>query len=569
MRVTPGQLLAVSALAWAFCADAAQGDTSRASVSSLGLEGNAGSYAPAVSSDGLLVAFQSDADNLVPGDTNGRSDIFIRDRAAGTTALVSLSTAGQQADQDCWEPAVSGDGRSVAFASRASNLVSGDTNGQWDVFVRDLVLGVTERVSVTSAGDQANHFSFDPSLSHDGRFVSFVSLASNLAPGDTNGAKDIFVRDRLVGLTERVSISSEGEEGDRQSTIAQISADGRCVAFVSYALNLTPEETGGFAQIYVRDRHACTTTIASVSTDGAVADDHCLSAAVSADGRFVAFHTAAGNLVGGDVNAVSDVFVRDLQLEATELVSLSDAGEELGEASTSPAISADGRFIGFFSAAPAVPEDTNGVGDAYVRDRLTGETRRASVSSSGDEAGAISFEPYLSADGVVAVFQSSADNLVPDDTNGASDVFVHEIGSRAQLSGTVEFGPMQGAPPTVAGFRLAWQGWVGPFAVLEAAIEPDGQYELTVPEGALEVSLKPTHWLRRTHPVVVSGPTQLDFDLVNGDAEPDNTIDLLDVNAVLVQFGQPDPLADLDASGLTDLLDLNIALVSFGLSGDP
>src|SRR5205085_12425541 len=187
--------------------------TERVSISSAGVEGNEASSIPTMSADGRFVAFQSDATNLVAGDTNGQTDVFVRDRQMGITRRVSVDSSGNEANGfGSQGAAISGDGRFVAFNSSATNLVVDDTNGQYDLFVHDLQTGATERVSVDSTGAQANDTSSEPALSADGRFVAFSSYASNLISADTNGAPDIFVRDRQAGTTERVSLDNAGNQ---------------------------------------------------------------------------------------------------------------------------------------------------------------------------------------------------------------------------------------------------------------------------------------------------------------------------------------------------------------------
>jgi Tol biopolymer transport system component len=241
-------VVGVSAPAWA------GGTTERVSVSTGGVQAYWPSDDPALSADGRFVAFHSDASHLVPGDTNGLGDVFVRDRRTGRTERVSVSTRGVQGDRDGGSPALSADGRFVAFHSEATNLVPGDTNGKRDVFVRDRQAGTTERVSVSTAGGQANDYSYTPAISPGGRFVAFQSLATNLVPGDTNGWGDVFVRDRQAGTTERVSVSTGGVQGNDSSYFPAISAVGRFVAFTSKATNLVPGDTNGKRDVFVRTR---------------------------------------------------------------------------------------------------------------------------------------------------------------------------------------------------------------------------------------------------------------------------------------------------------------------------
>src|SRR6266446_5338687 len=206
--------------------------TERVSVASGGTEGNDASLGSALSADGRFVAFDSAATDLVAADTNGVSDVLVHDRQTGTTERVSVASDGTQGNGKsgllsfAFPPALSADGRFVAFVSFATNLVAGDTNGATDVFVHDRQTGITERVSVASDGTQGNNASSYPVLSADGRFVAFDSDATDLVAGDTNGTTDVFVHDRQTGATERMSVASGGVQGNGFSAGPALSADG-------------------------------------------------------------------------------------------------------------------------------------------------------------------------------------------------------------------------------------------------------------------------------------------------------------------------------------------------------
>ena len=226
------------------------------------------------------VAFVSKATNLVAGDSNNVADIFIHDGQTGATTRVSVSSAGDQANGASSDPAISTDGRYVAFVSAATNLVAGDTNGVRDVFVYDRQTGATMRVSVGAGGNQANAASSAPSVSADGRYVAFASLASNLVPGDTNSASDVFVRDRQTGVTTRASVNDSGLQGNNSSWEPSLSADGRYVAFTSQADNLITDDTDGTADVFVVDRQT-----AQITRVGFDADEP----SISGDGRLLHF----------------------------------------------------------------------------------------------------------------------------------------------------------------------------------------------------------------------------------------------------------------------------------------
>ncbi len=401
--------------------------TERVSVSTSGDQGDDRSCMPSITPDGRYVAFTSDATNLVPENESLYADVFVRDRLLGTTERVSVSSAGTEANSTCSHPSVSADARYVVFWSRASNLVADDTNGKADVFVRDRLLGTTERVSLNADEVEGNGDSSYPSISADGRCVAFESAATNLVPGDSNGVGDVFVRDRLLGTTERVSLNADEVEGNGDSGLPSISADGRYVAFDSVASNLVPDDTYSQWDVFVRDRDAGSTERVSVSSDEMQANGGSGDACISADGRYVAFDSVASDLVPDDANGAYDVFVRDRLLGTTERVSVNSDEVEGNGLTRGASISADGRFVAFSSLATnLVPGDSNDVADIFVRDRSLGTTERFSVSSTGEEANDSSCVASIRADGRCVAFHSLASNLVPGDTNGRADIFVRD-----------------------------------------------------------------------------------------------------------------------------------------------
>jgi hypothetical protein len=444
----------LGAAMWPTGAAANSGTTTRINVSSDGAEANGLTFnQPVLSADGRFIVFPSPASNLVPGDTNscdgvapiflvpGCPDIFVHDRITRTTTRVSVDSAGGQADGASLRAVISADGRIVGFDSLATNLVGADTNGQIDVFVHDRASGATTRESVSATGEQASGQSFSSRLSADGRFVAFVSNASNLVPADTNSAFDIFVRDRLTGETTLISVNSLGEQANADSFIPDISADGRFVAFSSDASNLIDGTASSFAQVYVHDRVTATTTRVSVDGSGAAANGHSFNSGMSDDGRFVAFVSDGSNLVIGDTNGRRDVFVHDRLTGATTRVNVDSTGAQANGASNlsfngGQAISANGRFVTFHSSASnLVANDTNGVQDAFVHDRVTGVTMLISVDSAGVQGDAASGGAAVNADGRFVGFISGATNLVAGDNNGTFDLFLHDRGGPAEHIG--------------------------------------------------------------------------------------------------------------------------------------
>jgi Tol biopolymer transport system component len=421
-------VIAAAAVPAAFATAAGASQLERASVSSAGTQANRYSFETSVSSDGRFVAFGSNASNLVAGDLNAVADVFLRDRVARTTQRVSIGAGGVEPNGASFESSVSSDGRFVAFASDASNLVPADRNGATDIFVRDRALDWTERVSVGAAGTEGNGISSLCSLSANGRFVAFASTAPNLVAGDSNGVRDVFVRDRVLGTTEAVSVSGAGVAANGASGQPFVSADGRSASFTSKASNLVASDTNGVADVFWRDRVARTTRRVSVRSDGGEGDGASSESSLSGDGRLIVFQSVASGLVPGDTNARSDVFVHDRATRVTTRVSVSSGraeakgnsllGEQLG-------ISADGRLVAFASGAGyLVPDDGNGTSDVFVRNRALGTTTRLSVSDAGRAGNGTSWRPAIAPSGSHVAFVSAAFNLVSSDTNGVQDVFV-------------------------------------------------------------------------------------------------------------------------------------------------
>jgi Tol biopolymer transport system component len=343
----------------------APGSTRRVSVTTTGAQAHGESYGGSISADGRFVAFESDASNLFHGPTLGR-EVYVRDRLAHTTRLISVGLDGRPPIGYAGDASISADGRYVAF----DNLVRGDTIVHINVFVRDRARHTTRLVSVGLGGRPANGHSFGPSISADGRYVAFTSDASNLVGGDTNGITDVFIRDSARHTTRLISVGLGDRSANGYSFEPSISADGRYVAFTSPASNLVRGDTSDASDAYdvfVRDTVAQTTRLVSVSTNGQQSRGRAPS--ISAHGRFVAFTSAAHNLVAGDTNRLSDVFVRDTLAHTTRLVSVGLKGQSGNNGSLLSDISSDGRSVAFTSdASDLVPNDTNSSRDVFVRD---------------------------------------------------------------------------------------------------------------------------------------------------------------------------------------------------------
>ncbi len=432
-RRAPWSVRAFLALAMSASSLAAAGVTTRVSLGPNGRQANGWSRSASVSDDGRYVAFASFARNLVVGDTNECLDVFLRDRVTGTTTRVSVASDGAQADNPCDRPSLSADGRYVAFESWAPNLVADDFGSYTDIFVHDRLTSRTERVSVSSDGDEANADCHEATISADGQCVAFSSAASALTPGDTNECEDIFVHDRATGKTERVSVASNGAEANGGSLGVSISADGRYVAFVSWASDLVPGDTNGIADVFVHDRTTDRTERVSVSDAGAEATGGSESASISRDGRYVAFDSEAANLLPDDTNDCRDVFVRDRVAGTTQRVSVAADGTEGDSASFGPVISAHGRTVAFSSSAGNLDADGTGTHffDVFVHDLVTGVTERLTAGG-GPPKDVMFYNSYadaISGDGRYVALSSGTANLVAGDTNGLMDVFLHDRGA--------------------------------------------------------------------------------------------------------------------------------------------
>ena len=473
-----------------------------ASVASYGVGASGFSCGASINANGRYVAFESDANNLLLGDTNGSRDIFVYDRQTNLLERVSLASNGSQASGDSYWPSISADGRYVAFYSDASNLVPGDTNGCSDVFVYDRETDAIERVSIASNGSQANDFSRYPSISGDGRYVAFESYAGNLMPGDTNRCGDVFVYDRQTDAIERVSTAFDGSQTAYGSSFPSISEDGRYVAFESCATNLIPGDTNARGDVFVYDRQAHAIKRVSMAFDGSQANDNSSEfSSISADGRYVAFASYATNLVPGDTNGLCDVFVYDQQTGAIERVSTAFDGSQTNGVSWFPSISGDGRYVAFESYSTSlVRGDTNAYSDVFVYDRQADASERVSIAFDGVQANCYSVHPSISADGRYVAFQSAASNLVPRDHNLGEDIFVTQTAPSQPAPHTV----ILAAGQVAAGINFGNHAQTAPLAADDAHQVDEDTPLVVAASGVLANDTDPDNDLLSAH--LVTGP---------------------------------------------------------------
>jgi hypothetical protein len=422
-----------------------------------GTPGDSTSFEPIVSGSGRYAAYTSLAANIVPGDTNDIQDIYVADLIFGGTVMVSVSSDGTPGANDSERPVISYDGRFVAFTSLAANLVTGDTNGYPDVFLHDRdsdedgifdEVGAisTVRISTSASGEQgtgpAPNFARMASISADGRYVSFESGFTNLVPDDTNLVSDIFVKDTETGGIVVVSVSSDSVIGNLESSFGSLSANGRWVVFTSRAANLEPGDENHVNDIFVHDRDAdgdgifdeagsISTVRVSESSLGEEADgasETYRGSTITNDGQLVVFTSSASNLVSDDNNFSKDIFLHDRSDHTTVRISMGYDGSETNGYSYFPFITPFGNQIGFVSGASnLVPNDTNYKSDIFIYDLTSGTIQRASLTADGLEADGDSGFGSFRASGTSLLFHSEASNLIPEQTIANMEIYARQL----------------------------------------------------------------------------------------------------------------------------------------------
>lgn len=403
--------------------------TSRVSLNTAGEANNQACERVAVSADGRYVAFVSTATNLSTVPTNGiAQQVFVRDLLLGTTEMVSVNDGGVSGNGNSRNPSISADGSRVVFSSSASNLVPGDTSGT-DMFLRDRVLQLTTRVSEAEFGGEPDGPSAEGMISGNGLFVVFQSTATDVVSA-ASGGSHVFRRDLTLLITELVSVDPFGDEADGPSDMASISFDGNRIAFSSTATSLTPDPDSSVRDVFVRDMGAATTVrITFAHNPPALPNGDSTDPFISGDGTQVAFISRAANLIVSDLNGTTaDVFARAVSGGAIVLVSRHSAGPQGTRRSGMPVLSHTGRYAAFYSDAPnLVDDDDNDRLDAFWVDLVAGKTLRLSVSTGGIggnlESGDFAERPALTGDGRTSFFRSFASNLISLDINGQTDIF--------------------------------------------------------------------------------------------------------------------------------------------------
>jgi Tol biopolymer transport system component len=389
---------------------------------------------PVLSTTGRVIAFDTTATNLGLPDVNGRvRDVFVSDLVSGERRLVSAPGPDVGADGPSSNPVMSRDGQRVIFVSEATNLSPADSNRVADIFVRES-RGPIERVTVGLGGTAPDGPSSQPDVSADGRFVVFTSAATNLVPNDTNGHRDVFLRDLAAGYTARVSVSSAGAEGNGPSDTPSISANARVISFASHANNLVRGDTNEVADVFVRIPVSRLTERVSVSSRGsqqnrAVSAPFTQVSDLSRDGRVVVFESDATNLVRPDTNRHTDVFRHDRRTRRTTLISVDSLGFQGNNDSFAPTITPSARYVSFQSFSTNLASGGGPREDIFLRDLVLGTTSVVNVPANGgtrapELVSQLLQRPSIANNGTIAAFSSTAPNLTQGDTNEAQDVFV-------------------------------------------------------------------------------------------------------------------------------------------------
>jgi Tol biopolymer transport system component len=408
-------------------------DVRLVSVASDGTPANESSDGAAVSGDGRFVVFASEADNLVPDDTNAAKDVFVHDTVSGETRRVSLATDGSEANGASTAPAISSDGNYVLFSSAATNLVAGDGNGLDDIFLRDLASAETTRVNVANDGTESlGPVSRRVSISDDGRFVVFSSAAPDLVIDDTNGVEDAFVHDRDSSETRRISITTGGDQVSANIFAPIISGNGRFVAFESEAAELAPDDINGRSDVFLVDLVTGAIERLSNAPDGTQQNGQgnpdFVATSVSLDADWIAFSSDATNLVPNDSNT-SDVFL--LRRSTDQIIRISENASGVGANSHAgaPVVSSDGRFVLYRSEAsnivpPTHPGDAV-ISQAFLHDTDSGQTIRVSGDTGAGQANPFGLD--ISDDGLAVVLGSATRNLLASAPVNQQNVFLIRI----------------------------------------------------------------------------------------------------------------------------------------------
>ncbi|MBC7527362.1 MAG: PD40 domain-containing protein [Chthonomonadaceae bacterium] len=526
------------------------------SASNAGQISNLSGTNPGLSGDGRSVVFLDSSSNLVSGDTNGKADIFLKDTQTGAIVRLSVSNTGAQSDADSNNPHITANGRYVVFDSKATNLITGDTNLKRDCFLLDRQIGTLQRVSLGNNGAQGNGDSLLPFVSEDGRAVTFCSNATNLTSAGGNGKFAVYVRDLQLQTTVCVSNGTGGGVANGNSFAQGITPDGRFVTFSSIATNLVPNDTNGQEDAFLYDRTLLSLERVSVATNGAGGDGTSGSDGVfaSSDGRYVYFGSTSSNLDPLSSAEFNLCYLRDRATQTTRLVSLGARGETPDSDLYPSSLSPDARLIAFDGfASNLVPNDTPETPDAFLRDLLTGRNYLLSATTAGTPGGGESALPVISANGKFAAFRSSSASLVSGVTDNTPRIYVRGA-LFSTVSGTLNFGTPTSAPQD---FRFTVRSGSTDLYTLTQPVSPNGNFSLLVEAGDLTLHLKSSRTLGKNVSLDTrNGDVALGAIGVKlGDINGDNAVDFGDLSAMLQVYNA---LIDNPLYATNPLADLNL-----------
>ncbi|MEO8328432.1 MAG: calcium-binding protein, partial [Candidatus Nanopelagicales bacterium] len=372
-----------------------------------------------MSAQGQFVAFASRA-RIVQGPANLASrQVFLRDMSTGASTLLSIARDGGGGDGSSDWPSISADGTRIVFESKATNLVRGDTNGFSDIFMYDTTSGVTTLISHAPNGNPANLASYSPAISADGTHVAFTSSATNLGP-DNGYFDSVYIYDIASGGAQLVTHAPDGSPTNYYGGYnPQISADGNLVAYYSPTADLVADDTNSHDDVFLYNAATDTNQLISRTPDGGLANGNSYGVDISADGTHVAYNSYANNLVpNDDTDNITDVFVYDVASESTTLISRATDGGPGNADSYYPSISGDGTLIAYTSyASDLVRNDANAGTDIFVHNTTTGTTRLISKAPDGSAATGNSDRADVSIDGTHIGYESDANNIVTPDTD--------------------------------------------------------------------------------------------------------------------------------------------------------
>ncbi len=409
-----------------------------------GVQGDGASFHVSTSEDGRYAAFISFSRNWASPDhpiSNNRLDVFVRDRQTDELIKITYGTGGEVTDEHSYDPYVTPDGRYVSYWSYASNLVYGDTNDHLfirdglDVFVYDMQAKTTKRVNLNSDGGEIDGNSIG-ALTPDGRYVTFVSDGRvMLKEPHHSGQSAVYLRDRFTSTVERISTGIDSLYPNAAVDTALGSYDARTIVYAGPASNLVPGDTNGYGDLFLYDRITGKTKLITNAPDGSPGNGDSVAPQITYDGRFIVFLSFASNLVIGDTNGQSDIFVYDVEKDKIRRVNVAEDGTQSNGLSKDPSICTNGRFVSFTTEATnLVPGDTNGLRDVIIHDLLTDSNTLATINESGEWGNAKAHRSYLVPDCRAITIASDATNLVENDTNGFRDLFMGQIYYPADLS---------------------------------------------------------------------------------------------------------------------------------------